>query len=71
MDHAPVQVGPRWHAIAYLRRSLSDWMMVQKRFYAWMRLPTFDQVLPPAIFNLQLNIEKILNVFLESLETSR
>ena len=65
MDFSPVQVGPaRWHA--YLRRSLSDWMIVQKRFYAWMRLPTFTRGLPAAIFNLQLYIEKILNEFLES-----
>ena len=49
---------PLWRA--YLRRSLSDGMMVRKRFYAWMRLPTFNKAIPPAIFNLQLHSENIL-----------
>ena len=61
--------GARWHA--YLRRCLSERMTMRKRFYASMRLPTFTKVLPNAIFNLQLYIEKILNEFLESSETSR
>ena len=49
--------GALWHA--YLRRCLSERMTMRKRFYASMRLSTFTKVvLPNAIFNLQLYVEK-------------
>ena len=51
---------PLWRA--YLSRSLSDGMMVRKRFYGWMRLPTFNKAIPSAIFNLQLHSENILEL---------
>ena len=44
--------GTRW--LAYLRRSLSEWMTMQKRFYASMRLPTFTKVLQFSIYNFIL-----------------
>ena len=47
---------------AYLSQCLSDKMMLQKRFSARMRLPTFGKVLPPPLFNLQLNREKQFSV---------
>ena len=45
---------------ACLSQCLSDKMIVQKRFSARMRLPTFGKVLPPPLFNLQLNREKTI-----------
>ena len=47
---------------AYLSQCLRVKMIVQKRFSARMRLPTFGKVLPPPLFNLQLNREKQFSV---------